>query len=45
VHDRSPYVIYPSISGEDKWRRVIALKEIEDLDSSLWEELLNFVKK
>jgi len=33
----SPYVIYPSISGLNKWGRIISPKEEEKYDSSLWK--------
>ncbi len=38
----SRYVIYPAISGENKWGRIIAPDEEERYDPSLWEELLRF---
>lgn len=32
----SKYVIYPSISGENKWGRIISPDEIEKSDPTLW---------
>lgn len=34
----SKYVIYPSISGENKWGRIISPDEVETSDSTLWQE-------
>lgn len=36
----SPYVIYPAISGENKWGKIIAPKEKEIYDPSLWEQMI-----
>lgn len=41
----SKYVIYPAISGENKWGRIIAPDEEERYDPSLWEKLLLVGKK
>ncbi len=38
----SKYVIYPAISGENKWGRIISPEEEEKYDPSLWEKLLRF---
>ena len=41
----SPYVIYPAISGENKWGRIVAPKEKELLDPSIWEHIQTLAGK
>jgi hypothetical protein len=40
----SRFVIYPAISGENKWGRIVAPDEKEKYDPSLWESLLRELK-
>lgn len=41
----SQYVIYPAISAENRWGKIISPKEKESLDPSLWEQIQAFAGK